>query len=168
MKFFVNHYNALDTTLTLASDGKNLTGLWFEGQRHFMEGVKDFEDKSLAVFDETKEWLFDYFQGKNPSKSPPLKPFGTEFQLEVWEILKKIPYGKTSTYKEIAEEIKRKRGLQKMSARAIGGAVGRNPISIIIPCHRVIASNGKLSGYAGGLDIKEKLLALEGAARSKT
>ena len=122
----------------------------------------DFEEKNLAVFDQTKRWLDLYFSGREPGFTPALNPAGSAFRRAVWEILLKIPYGKTATYGQIAREIAAARGLAKMSAQAVGGAVGHNEISIIIPCHRVIGAHGNLTGYAGGIDRKIKLLQLEG------
>ena len=122
----------------------------------------DFEEKNLAVFDQTKRWLDLYFSGREPGFTPALNPAGSAFRRAVWEILLKIPYGKTTTYGQIAREIAAARGLAKMSAQAVGGAVGHNEISIIIPCHRVIGAHGNLTGYAGGIDRKIKLLQLEG------
>ena len=121
-----------------------------------------FEEKDLAVFDQTKRWLDLYFSGREPGFTPALNPAGSAFRRTVWEILLKIPYGKTTTYGQIAREITAARGLAKMSAQAVGGAVGHNEISIIIPCHRVIGAHGNLTGYAGGIDRKIKLLQLEG------
>ena len=121
-----------------------------------------FEEKNLAVFDQTKRWLDLYFSGREPGFTPALNPAGSAFRRAVWEILLKIPYGKTTTYGQIAREIAAARGLAKMSAQAVGGAVGHNEISIIIPCHRVIGAHGNLTGYAGGIDRKIKLLQLEG------
>ena len=121
-----------------------------------------FEEKNLAVFDQTKRWLDLYFSGREPGFTPALNPAGSAFRRAVWEILLKIPYGKTTTYGQIAREIAAARGLAKMSAQAVGGAVGHNEISIIIPCHRVIGAHGNLTGYAGGIDRKIKLLKLEG------
>mgnify|MGYP000926299127 FL=1 len=121
-----------------------------------------FEEKNLAVFDQTRRWLDLYFSGREPGFTPALNPLGSAFRRAVWEILLKIPYGKTTTYGQIAREIAAARGLAKMSAQAVGGAVGHNEISIIIPCHRVIGAHGNLTGYAGGIDRKIKLLQLEG------
>lgn len=114
-----------------------------------------------AVFERTKEWLDIYFSGRDPGFTPPLSARGTVFQETVWEILKKIPYGQVTSYGEIARQIAKMRGLDRMSAQAVGGAVGRNPIAVIVPCHRVVGSDGRLTGYAGGLDKKEALLKLE-------
>lgn len=148
--------------ITLASDGKALTGLWFDGQKYFAAGLDAaHQQQPLPVFEETKRWLDCYFSGQEPDFLPPLAPRGTEFQQEVWALLRQIPYGETVTYREIARQIARRRGIPSMSAQAVGGAVGRNPISILIPCHRVVGANGSLTGYAGGLEKKQALLALE-------
>lgn len=121
-----------------------------------------FKERNLAVFDQTRRWLDLYFSGREPGFTPALNPAGSAFRRAVWEILLKIPYGKTTTYGQIAREIAAARGLAKMSAQAVGGAVGHNEISIIIPCHRVVGTHGSLTGYAGGIDRKIKLLQLEG------
>lgn len=145
--------------LTLASDGERLTGLWLAGQKYFGGGRTEWEEKDdLAVFAAARRWLDDYFADRRPDPmSLPLRLQGTDFQKAVWRQLLQIPYGITVTYGELAVRI------GCASARAVGGAVGRNPISIIIPCHRVVGSGGNLAGYAGGVARKEKLLALERA-----
>ena len=117
----------------------------------------------MPVFEQAKEWLTIYFSGQEPDFLPPVHMTGTPFQLTVWEILRTIPYGKTITYGEIAKEIAVRKGIPRMSAQAVGGAVGHNKISVIIPCHRVVGTNGSLTGYAGGIDKKRKLLTLEKA-----
>lgn len=152
--------------LLLSSDGENLTGLWIENQKYYARGLKqDAERKDeIAVFQQAKEWLSAYFAEKKPAISElPLKPYGTLFQQNVWELLQEIPYGETTTYAEIAKKIAAAQSRDSMSAQAVGSAVGRNPISIIIPCHRVVGTSGSLTGYAGGLDVKVQLLELEGA-----
>ena len=150
--------------ITLAADGEALTGLWFEGQKYYALYLdKEHEEKDLPVFQQAKEWLNIYFSGKDPDFTPPLRFTGSAFQNEVWAILAAIPYGKTRTYGDIAQELAQKRGLPRMSAQAVGGAVGKNEISIIIPCHRVVGANGSLTGYAGGISKKIALLKLEGA-----
>lgn len=145
--------------LFLASDGEHLTGLWIAGQKYFQATLDTTapveENPALPVFGQTRNWLKCYFAGRNPGAAPPLKPYGTPFRQRVWDALGKIPYGGLSTYGAIAAS------LGTSAPRAIGGAVGHNPISIIIPCHRVIGADGSLTGYAGGVDIKRKLLALE-------
>lgn len=148
--------------ITIAGDEHGLTGLWFAGQKHFAATLPaEHEEKMLPIFKETSEWLDRYFNGHDPGFTPTLRPTGTPFRLEVWNILCRIPYGETVTYKDIAEEIARSRGTESMSAQAVGGAVGHNPISIIIPCHRVVGCDGSLTGYAGGITKKIQLLALE-------
>ena len=152
-------------TITLASDGDKLVGLWLEGQKYFggtIAGKMLWED-SIPVFSTVTKWLERYFAGENPDISKlPLAPIGSEFRQSIWEILLQIPYGEVMTYGDIAKMIAKKRNRPHMSGQAIGGAVSHNPISIIIPCHRVVGSNGSLTGYAGGIDVKTKLLALEG------
>ena len=149
--------------ITLATDGAALTGLWFDGQRHFAETLApDREVKPLPVFDTAKRWLDVYFNGKDPGFTPPLNLKGSPFRRAVWEILLTIPFGKTMTYGEIARILAEKNGLRRMSAQAVGGAVGHNPVSLIVPCHRVIGANGNLTGYGGGLERKVRLLELEG------
>lgn len=159
---YTSHYQSPVGNILLAADEIGLTGLWFEGQKYFALYLdKEHEEKELPIFKQTKRWLDVYFSGKEPDFSVPLHFTGTDFQNEVWEILYSIPYGTTMTYGEIAKQIAAKRGLKRMSAQAIGGAVGHNEISIIVPCHRVVGSNGSLTGYAGGLDKKIWLLTLE-------
>lgn len=166
-KYYKSDYNSPVGLLTIVCDEKeNLAGLWIEGQKYFGDTIdgKMTENNELKIFDKTKHWLDNYFKGEKPEISElPLKPIGNEFRLEVWQILCEIPYGKYITYGDIAKKIAKKRGLVRMSAQAIGGAVGHNPISIIIPCHRVVGANGNLTGYAGGIKTKIKLLEHEGA-----
>lgn len=161
---YIGHYNSPLGKITMASDGEALIGLWFDGQTHFGSAIKNCEIKeaSVPVFNETKKWLDIYFSGNNPGFMPPIKFNATPFRKEIWNILLSIPYGKTKTYSQIAKEIAEQKGISKMSAQAVGGAVGHNPISLIIPCHRVVGTNGNLTGYAGGLDRKISLLRLEG------
>ena len=145
--------------ITLASDGEALIGLWFDGQAHFGAGLSDErEERMLPVFDAALRWLDVCFSGREPDFTPPLCPRGTAFQRAVWKELSAIPYGQTTSYGALA------RRLGISSARAVGGAVGRNPVSLIIPCHRVLGADGRLAGYAGGLERKRFLLRLEGAA----
>jgi methylated-DNA-[protein]-cysteine S-methyltransferase len=151
--------------LTLASDGQSLVGLWIEGQKYYGATLpeKTVERHDIPVFGETKHWLDRYFAGEKPDVAElPLAPAGGAFRQGVWEILRSIPYGEVATYGEIAKKMAVRSGLAGMSAQAVGGAVGHNPISIIVPCHRVVGANGSLTGYAGGLATKRKLLALEG------
>lgn len=154
--------------ITMASDGTALTGLWFDGQKYFAEGIEpDAEEKKLPVFDETVRWLDIYFGGHRPDFTPLLNLEGTAFRKEVWQLLLQIPYGETTTYGELAAQLAAHNGLKRMSAQAVGGAVGHNPISIIVPCHRVVGTGGSLTGYAGGLAKKLALLKLEGINTSK-
>ena len=146
----------------MASDGHALTGLWFDGQKYFGITLPPQQDeKKLPVFEQARRWLELYFRGQIPDFTPPLSVSASPFRLAVWEILKDIPYGQVMTYGEISNRIAKQSGLEKMSAQAVGGAVAHNPVSIIIPCHRVVGSNGSLTGYAGGIDKKIKLLTLE-------
>ena len=157
------HYDSPLGGITLASDGEALTGLWFDGQTYFADTMSDDSKKEeLPIFVQTCHWLDSYFSGKEPDFTPRLKMNTTPFRKAVWEILLTIPFGKTMTYGDIAKLIAQKRGIAQMSAQAIGGAVGHNSIALIIPCHRVVGSKGNLTGYAGGLDKKVKLLRLEG------
>lgn len=160
MIYYVNYYNSPIGKITMGSDSRSLIGLWFESQNIIKKNF-DTQQKDLPIFDDTKEWLDLYFSGKKPNFTPTIRLQGTEFRLLVWEILKQIPYGETTTYGEIAKEIAKLRGLPQISAQAVGCAVGHNPVSIIIPCHRVIGKNGNLTGYAGGLEIKQFLLNCE-------
>ena len=158
------HYDSPLGGITLASDGDALLGLWLDGQNIFATTLdKERQEKLLPVFEDTCRWLDIYFSGKDPGFTPKLHVSTTEFRKKVWEILLTIPYGKTMTYGEIASRIAREKGVKLMSAQAVGGAVGHNPISLIIPCHRVIGANGNLTGYAGGIDKKARLLQMEKA-----
>lgn len=159
---FIQHYDSPLGLILLAADEVGLTGLWFEGQKYFAATLpEDVQTKETPVLREGRRWLRLYFAGNEPDFLPPLHPMGSAFQLSVWHILLEIPYGATTTYGAIAKRLAKERGLPQMSAQAIGSAVGRNPISLIIPCHRVIGRNGRLTGYAGGLHRKAWLLALE-------
>ena len=150
--------------MIMVSDGTALTALAFQGQKYYEKAVPwEAEEARLPIFDHTGQWLDIYFSGQEPTFTPTIATKGTLFQEEVWEILKKIPYGQVVSYGEIAAAIAKSRGLKRMSAQAVGGAVGHNPVSVIIPCHRVVGTNGHLTGYAGGLDKKEELLRLERA-----
>ena len=159
---FTNYYNSPIGRITLASEGTALIGLWFERQKYFADSIKEeCTEKDLDIFDDTSRWLDIYFSGKEPDFTPKILITGTPFRKSVAEIMLTIPYGKTMTYGEIANVIAKEKGIAKMSAQAVGGAVGHNSISIIIPCHRVVGTNGRLTGYAGGLDKKIQLLKLE-------
>ncbi len=150
----------------MASDGTALTGLWFEGQKYFPQSLDgELRAEALPVFGEVRRWLELYFSGEEPGFMPPLRLIGSDFQTEVWGLLRAIPYGETTTYGALAQKLARARGLPRLSARAVGGAVGRNPISILVPCHRVVGAGGSLTGYAGGMDRKAALLKLEGGFR---
>lgn len=155
---YTHHYASPLGDILLAADGEGLTGLWFEGQKYYARGlVAEAQEKDLPVFSQAARWLDTYFAGKEPELTPPLHLIGTPFQIMVWEKLLAIPYGGTGTYGDLA----RRCGLSGASARAVGGAVGRNPVSVIVPCHRVVGADGSLTGYAGGTGRKVKLLALE-------
>lgn len=146
----------------LRSDGESLTGLWFVGQVNDAREISDLEIKNdLPIFGQVESWLESYFSGKQTSITIPLQPKGTSFQQRVWQILQEIPYGETMTYGEIAQRIAKEKGVETFSAQAVGQAVGKNPISILIPCHRVLGKNGALTGYAGGVHRKEQLLRIE-------
>lgn len=160
---YTSKYNSKLGEILLASDGEKLTGLWFAGQKYFADNLgKENVEQDLPIFKHTKKWLDIYFSGEKPSFVPPLSFDGiSSFRKRVWEIMLEIPFGKTSTYGAIAKQIECETG-KRVSARAVGGAVGHNSISIIIPCHRVLGVNASLTGYAGGLDRKVELLKLEG------
>lgn len=161
---YTSQYLSPAGKMLLAADEAGLTGLWFEGQKYFAYGLPGgCVPKELPVFGQAKRWLELYFSGKRPDFTVPLHWTGTAFQEEVWELLLGIPYGETRTYGALAKELAAKKGLPHLSAQAVGGAVGHNKISIIVPCHRVVGANGSLTGYAGGIDKKRMLLALEQA-----
>ncbi|MGN0818781.1 MAG: methylated-DNA--[protein]-cysteine S-methyltransferase [Christensenellaceae bacterium] len=161
--YYVSKYSSPIGGITIASNGKEITGLWFDGQKNFANNLPDvYKDKNLPVFVRTKNWLDTYFSGKVPPFTPPVAMEGiTPFCRRVWEIMTEIPFGHISTYGKIAERISKETG-RTVSAQAVGAAVGRNSVSIIIPCHRVVGSDGRLTGYAAGIDKKAKLLELEG------
>ena len=155
-------YKAPFAKIYMQSDGEYLTGLWFEGSRDVLKHQCYFEEADLPIFDQTSKWLDIYFSGKNPDFVPKYKIDNlTPFRKQVIDIMNEIPYGKTVTYNDIAIKIARLRGVKKMSAQAVGGAVGWNPICIIIPCHRVVGTNGSLTGYGGGIKNKVELLKIE-------
>ncbi len=160
---YVFHLSSPLGPLTLASDGTALTGLWFDGQKHFGSTLGgEWEEKTLDVFQETEEWLRLYFSGARPDFTPPLLLRGTLFRRAIWELLLEIPYGETVSYGALARKAAHCAGGERLGARPVGGAVGHNPISILVPCHRVLAADGTLCGYAGGLERKRALLRLEG------
>ena len=163
---YIWHYDSPLGGITLGSDGEALIGLWFDGQKYFadtMDGT--VEEKYVPVFAEACRWLDIYFSRRQPDFTPPIRMKTTPFRKAVWEIMLTIPYGKTMTYGEIAANIAKQKGIRQMSAQAVGGAVGHNSISLIIPCHRVVGSDGSLTGYAGGIDKKAKLLEMEQAEK---
>ena len=162
---YTTHYASPMGDIMLAARENALIGLWIDGQKYFLGSIK--EDiacgDDVEVLIQANDWLDRYFGGSNPSISElPLAPEGSDFAKSVWDILRKIPYGETTTYGAIASRITKDKGLSRMSAQAVGGAVGHNPISIIIPCHRVVGSSGSLTGYAGGIGKKIWLLTHEG------
>lgn len=158
--------------MLLAADDMGLVGAWFEGQKYFGEFPEHrnfvFEEKENHILKDALRWLDIYFSGQKPDFLPKLHLMGTDFQREVWDILLEIPYGQTVTYGEIARKIADKRGLKTMSAQAVGGAVGHNRVSVIVPCHRVIGSDGSLTGYAGGIERKIRLLDIENGSCLKS
>lgn len=163
--FYSTEFETPIGPVTIASDGQNLIGLWMKGQKYFGASVHGeiVEKADLTIFYRTKDWLMRYFNGGRPDIDElPLAPIGSEFRQMVWKILCEIPYGECITYGDIAKIVAERLGKERMSSQAVGGAVGHNPISIIIPCHRVIGTNGSLTGYAGGIDKKIKLLEHEG------
>lgn len=155
MMYYSTDYDSPLGKMLIVSDGEAICGVWFYSQKHFPSLKLEVKD-DLDIFNEVKKWFDDYFNGENPLINVKLNPKGTEFRVKVWKILSEIKYGETMTYGEIASRIS-----PTMSAQAVGGAVGNNPISILIPCHRVLGANGKLTGYAGGIDRKIDLLKLE-------
>ena len=164
---YIYKYSSPLGGITAASNGTVLTGLWFDGQKYFAGNLSaEHEERDLPVFQKTKLWLELYFSKKVTDFKTPLSTAASPFRLRVWEILRSIPYGQTSTYGDIARQLAEETG-KRVSAQAVGGAVGHNPISVIIPCHRVVGSFGSLTGYAGGLDKKIELLRLERVNVSK-
>ncbi len=163
--YYSTHYQSPVGDMLLASDENNIIGLWMGQQKHLGSTMpQDMTEKDdIPIIQEGIAWLNDYFTGKKPSLSRlPLAPIGGEFKQQVWKVLREIPYGELTTYGNIAKEVAKRMGKDRMSAQAVGGAVGHNPISIIIPCHRVVGTNGSLTGYGGGIDKKIKLLQHEG------
>ena len=159
---FIQHYDSPLGGVLLAADNAGLTGLWFNGAKYFAANLPEArEEKRTPILDETARWLDIYFSGKEPGFLPPLRYDTTPFRKRICDIMLTIPYGKTMTYGEIAAEAAHQQGLAKMSAQAVGGAVGNNPISLMIPCHRVVGTNGSLTGYGGGIQRKKALLELE-------
>lgn len=170
--FYFTSYPSPIGPLTLACDGsgENLAGLWIQGQKYFLDTLpeKPLPAEDCPIFQKARRWLDSYFAGERPDIfALNLSPIGGEFRQAVWKLLRQIPYGQVMSYGEISRQIAAQRGLPHMSSQAVGGAVGHNPISIIIPCHRVVGVNGSLTGYAGGIDKKAWLLRHEGADLSK-
>lgn len=164
--YYSTQYSSPVGLITLASYNDQLVGLWLEGQKYFADTIPNNlkEHHNLAIFNLTKQWLDNYFAGNNPSiDTLPMAPIGGDFRQCVWQMLCEIPYGSVITYGEIAKKVAERMQKSSMSSQAVGGAVGHNPISIIIPCHRVVGANGNLTGYAGGINKKIQLLELEGA-----
>lgn len=160
---YIAHYDSPIGGILLAADDIGLTGLWFDGEKYYAENLSPHhKTRNIPVLKETARWLDIYFAGSEPDFIPSIHMMGSLFRMEVWALLLQIPYGHTVTYGELAKKIAVKRGLKQMSAQAVGGAVGHNQISILIPCHRVVGTNGSLTGYAGGIDKKNALLKLEG------
>lgn len=154
--------------ILLAADDIGVVGVWFKNEKYYAYCLdKENESRETPIIQELKQWLDVYFSGKKPDFEPPIHMIGTSFQIEVWTILHQISYGTTTTYNEIAKQIAKNRGLERMSAQAVGTAVGRNNINLIVPCHRVVGTNNSLAGYAGGIDKKIKFLKLEGAYKDK-
>ena len=161
---YISSYASPLGEILLSADTACLTGLWFPGPKYFARTLgPDPVEREIPVFTQTKHWLDLYFSGRRPDFTPPMHLSGTDFQRDVWQLLAAIPYGEIRTYGQVAQALAEKRGLPHMSAQAVGGAVGRNPISILIPCHRVVGAKGALTGYAGGIDRKRWLLTLEQA-----
>lgn len=159
---YICNYESPIGSLTAASNGMALTGLWFDGQKYFGSTLTEaYEERELSVFAKTRDWLDLYFSGQEPDFMPPIAICGSDFRKAVWNLLRQIPYGQTTTYGQIAKKMAAQMGTARMSAQAVGAAVGRNPVSILIPCHRVLGSDGSLTGYAGGVEKKAALLAIE-------
>lgn len=165
---YTAEYDSPLGTITLACDGEAITGLWFNGQKYFGNILpRETMQQEQPLFAEARRWLDIYFSGRDPAFLPPLRYDSTPFRKLICSIMLTIPYGQTMTYGEIAAEAARQQGIKTMSAQAVGGAVGHNPISLMIPCHRVVGTSGSLTGYAGGIERKVKLLALEHADMQK-
>ena len=159
---YTQHYDSPLGGILLSADETGLTGLWFDGAKYFAKGLpRERTDRETPALLQAKQWLDLYFSGAEPDFTPPLHPAGTAFQQAIWQLLLQIPYGQTATYGELARRLAREKGRETLSAQAVGVAVGHNPISLVIPCHRVVGAGGNLTGYAGGVDKKRALLALE-------
>ena len=159
---YTMHYDSPLGKILLAADEEGMTGVWFEAQKYFAAKLPpENEEGTMPVLGDACRWLDVYFSGREPDFTPKLHLIGSDFRQAVWALLLQIPYGQTTTYGALAKQLAAMHGLPRMSAQAVGGAVGHNEISIIIPCHRVVGTNGSLTGYAGGIDKKAKLLTLE-------
>lgn len=167
---YIWHYESSLGNMTMASDGSALTGLWFDGQKYYPEDIvfkepeepdKGLPTGAIRIFQETERWLSRYFTGDDPDFEVPLAPQGTAFQMAVLKLVRAIPYGETRTYGQLAEMLAQKEGKAHVSAQAVGQALGHNPLLLVIPCHRVVGADGSLTGYAGGMERKKALLALE-------
>lgn len=163
--YYIAGYKSIVGKIYIVCDDKAIVGLWMEGQKYFLGTLKEMptEKPDHPIILRAEKWLDDYFAGKKPTiDSLPLNPQGSDFRKEVWQILCQIPYGELTTYGDIAKKIAKNHGKKSMSRQAVGGAVGHNPISVIIPCHRVVGTDGSLTGYAGGINKKIALLRHEG------
>lgn len=161
---YIQHYASPLGGILLAANDIGLTGLWFDGQKYYADTLPaEHIERETPILTDAKRWLDVYFTGVEPDFMPPLHIVGSAFRQKVWKLLLQIPYGQTVTYGELARQLAEKQGAEHMSAQAVGGAVGHNPISLIIPCHRVVGTHGSLTGYAGGIDKKIMLLELEHA-----
>lgn len=161
---YIQHYASPLGGILLAANDIGLTGLWFDGQKYYADNLPaEHIERETPILTDAKRWLDVYFTGNEPDFKPPLHPVGSEFRQKVWMLLLQIPYGQAVTYGELARQLAEKQGAEHMSAQAVGCAVGHNPISLIIPCHRVVGTHGSLTGYAGGIDKKIMLLELEQA-----
>lgn len=165
---YTSMYDSPVGEILLAADDTGVVGVWFKDEKYYAYRLdKENEPKETPIIIELKRWLDIYFQCKKPDFEPPIHMIGTPFQIEVWNILHEIPYGATTTYGKIAEKIAENRGLERMSAQAVGTAVGKNSINLIVPCHRVVGANNSLAGYAGGIDKKIYFLKLEGGYKEQ-
>ena len=162
---YIHYYESPIGQILLTADEQGLTDLMLQGEPWTL--AADHSEETTTVIIESVQWLDIYFSGNTPDFTPPLHLTGSPFQMEVWELLLKIPYGSITTYGHLAKQVAEKRGISRMSAQAVGGAVGSNPVSIIVPCHRVVGLNGNLTGFASGLDNKIALLKQEGHDMSK-
>lgn len=163
--YYYYTYNFPIGKITIAGNEKNIVGLWIDKQKYYMDILKgkEAQEKETDMIRLAKKWLDKYFNHEKPQIDElPIELIGSDFRKQIWQMLMKIPYGTVLTYGDLAKQIAKKKGIKAMSAQAIGGAVGHNPISIIVPCHRVVGANGSLTGYAGGVEIKAMLLAHEG------